>query len=229
MVLVLAFSALPFASATPSPVDEGRLAAMASIPSVKSAKPNSDAQAADPATFDETYEAHFDFVWRHVRRSLGAADIDDAVQDVFLVVHRKLRDFDGRVSIRAWLYGITQNVLRDHRRTARRKQAPLVPYAPDGDSSRDLHKAAKGSNVEARDALRHALALMDELDEDKREALWLSLAEGMSAPEIAECTQTNLNTVYARIRAGKTEFEAAYARMAAREQREQREQRGRHG
>ena len=174
-------------------------------------------RARAPVTFEQAYDEHFDFVWRQVRRSLGAADIDDAVQDIFLVVHRKLHDFDGRVSLRAWLYGITQNVVRDHRRTARRKQAPLVPYAPEGDSSRDLHKSARPPNVEVRDALRHALALMDELDEEKREALWLSLAEGMSAPEIAECTQTNLNTVYARIRSAKTEFDAAYARMSAKE------------
>lgn len=215
MVMVFAFST--FLSAPRAPEWRAPLA-MASMPSAKTRETVDESHSVSRTTFDETYEAHFDFVWRQVRRSLGASDIDDAVQDVFLVVHRKLRDFDGRVSIRAWLYGITQNVLRDHRRTARRKQAPLVPYAPDGDSSRDLHKSARASNVEVRDALRHALSLMDELDEDKREALWLSLAEGMSAPEIAECTQTNLNTVYARIRAGKAEFDAAYARMVAKEQ-----------
>ena len=217
MVLVLALSTF-FAAPSRRPLSESLGSAwMTTMASLGADKPLGGATGTPTATFEQAYEENFDFVWRQVRRGLGATDIDDAVQDVFLVVHRKLRDFDGRVSLRAWLYGITQNVLRDHRRTARRKQAPLVPYAPDGDSSRDLHKSARASNVEVRDDLRHALELMEELDEDKREALWLSLAEGMSAPEIAECTNSNVNTVYARIRAAKAEFDAAFARKRAQE------------
>jgi RNA polymerase sigma-70 factor (ECF subfamily) len=47
------------------------------------------------------YERHFDFVWQTLRgMGVDAAHIDDAVQDVFVVVHRRLREFEGRSSMK---------------------------------------------------------------------------------------------------------------------------------
>ena len=57
------------------------------------------APAARP-TFDELYVAHVEFLWRNARR-LGVGDdaVDDVLQQVFLVVHRRLAD----VALGAWL------------------------------------------------------------------------------------------------------------------------------
>ena len=57
--------------------------------------------------FADVYAEHFDFVWRTVRR-LGVPErsLDDAAQDVFIVVHRRLPDFEGRSSIRSWVFAI---------------------------------------------------------------------------------------------------------------------------
>src|SRR4051794_16597314 len=73
-------------------------------------------------TFEEVYEEHFSFVWRAARR-LGApaAAVDDVVQEVFLVVHRRLPEFAGRSSLKTWLFAIVLRVVRDHRRSLRRK------------------------------------------------------------------------------------------------------------
>src|SRR5688572_19066717 len=62
------------------------------------------------------YEAHFQFVWRCLR-SLGVRDdvLDDALQDVFVVVQRKLSQFDGQANLRTWLYGIALRVARRYR------------------------------------------------------------------------------------------------------------------
>jgi len=53
------------------------------------------------------YEAHFRYVWRCLR-SLGVYDaqVDDALQDVFVVAARRLADFDGGAELRTWLYAI---------------------------------------------------------------------------------------------------------------------------
>jgi RNA polymerase sigma-70 factor (ECF subfamily) len=51
------------------------------------------------------------------------ASADDAVQDVFMVVHRRLAEFEGRSSIRTWLFGILARVVRDHRRARARHEA----------------------------------------------------------------------------------------------------------
>ena len=74
-------------------------------------------------TFRDVYHQHVDFVYRAVRR-LGVPErnADDACQDVFVVVHRRLADFEERSSIKTWLYGICRRVAKDHRRRAERKE-----------------------------------------------------------------------------------------------------------
>ncbi len=72
--------------------------------------------------FEAIYDEHFDFVFRNVRR-LGVPDahVDDAVQEVFLVVHRRLAEFEGRSSVKTWIFGVLARVAADHRRSIRRK------------------------------------------------------------------------------------------------------------
>ena len=78
-----------------------------------------------PATLDFTavYEEHFAFVWRSMRR-LGVPDrlLDDAAQDVFIVVHRRLGEFEGRSTLKSWLFAIARRVAHDHRRRVGRKE-----------------------------------------------------------------------------------------------------------
>ena len=75
--------------------------------------------------FAEVYRELFGFVWRSTR-GLGVtpAAIDDVVQEIFMVVHRRLRHFEGRSSIRTWVSGIVLNVVRHHRRNLARKSPP---------------------------------------------------------------------------------------------------------
>src|SRR5580765_6751726 len=92
------------------------------------AEPNEErAESVEPRalTFAEVYEAHFAFVWRSVRR-LGVDDaaVDDVVQETFVIVHRRLQEFEARSSLKTWLFGILLRVVRDHRRTLRRKSPP---------------------------------------------------------------------------------------------------------
>src|SRR5438046_2152742 len=85
--------------------------------------PGSDAQGQPPCgveprpTFAELYESCFAFVWRTARR-LGTPDasLDDVVQEIFMVAHRRQEDFEGRSSVKTWLHGIVFNVVRAHRR-----------------------------------------------------------------------------------------------------------------
>lgn len=80
-----------------------------------------------PVEFASVYAEGFAFVWRSMRR-LGVAPeaVPDAVQDVFVVVHRRLESFDESSTLKTWLFGIVLRVARDYRRTARRKLQPLV-------------------------------------------------------------------------------------------------------
>jgi RNA polymerase sigma-70 factor (ECF subfamily) len=157
-------------------------------------------------SFAEVYASELTFVWRNLRR-LGVAEenLTDAAQDVFVVVHRRLSEFEGRAPLRSWVYSIVRRVACDHQRRRRRKdlnQGEEPDQQPDRQP--DPQHAAEQS-----EELRLLLRLLDELDEDKREAFLLSDLEEMSAPEIAATLSINLNTVYSRVRAARQELRAA--------------------
>ncbi|MBK6530737.1 MAG: sigma-70 family RNA polymerase sigma factor [Deltaproteobacteria bacterium] len=84
------------------------------------------------------YQAHGDFLWVTLQR-LGVrdADRDDVLQEVLVVVHRRLHTFDGRGPMAAWLFGVCFRVAAAHRRRAyvRREQlwgsVPEDPRRPD--------------------------------------------------------------------------------------------------
>jgi RNA polymerase sigma-70 factor, ECF subfamily len=168
--------------------------------------------------FAEVYEEYFPFVWRSARR-LGApqAILDDVVQEIFVVVHRRLGDFEGRSSVKTWLFGIVLNVVRAHRRVlqARHPQA-LRADAVDPDAVPDPRGGPYEATLRA-EAVRLLDELLDALDDDKRAVFVLAELEQMSAPEIAEALGIPLNTAYSRLRLAREQFAAAAARHRARD------------
>ncbi len=170
-------------------------------------------------SFEAIYEENFDFVWRTARR-LGVPDAsaEDVVQDAFLVLHRRLSDYDGATPIKRWLAGIVVRVVSDHRRRWRRKDAPCVPHAADsnGDVLLASERPTPSAEIERAQRLDVLEQLLDELDEPKREVLVLAELEEMTAPEIADFLGVNVNTIYARLRTARSDFEAAHVRYRAR-------------
>jgi RNA polymerase sigma-70 factor, ECF subfamily len=168
-----------------------------------------------PPTLKAIYENHIDFVWRTLAR-LGVAHdrMDDAAQDVFVVVHRKLSEFENRSSIRTWLFRIAQRVAHDYRRARRRKERVLGREKPeDPEQLPDEASGGPLQHVERVDAIRLLEQLVSELDRDKREVFMLSELEQMTAPEISETLGIPVAKVYSRLRTAREQFEAALARM----------------
>jgi RNA polymerase sigma-70 factor (ECF subfamily) len=171
--------------------------------------------------FDAVYEAHVDFAWRAARRmGLGAADAEDVVQEAFVVVHRRLAEFEGRADIKTWVFKILLHLVRHHFRTHLRR--PGDRAADDPSSVQELvtdhDPAAALERSEAVDVLDR---LLGQLDDDKREVLVLTEIEQMTLAQIAEVTGANPNTVASRLRAARQEFEKLLSRFQAREQRRQ--------
>jgi len=156
----------------------------------------------EPPSFEELYRGYFAFSWRALL-ALGvpAAGIEDAAQEVWVVVHRRLPDFEGRSALKTWLFGIAVNVARNARRSERRraKVSPLrdelVSMAPD-----------PASASEDREAWRLVAVFLATLDEQRREVFVCSVLEGMSAPEAAEATGLDVATVNNRIRSLRRSF-----------------------
>jgi RNA polymerase sigma-70 factor (ECF subfamily) len=179
-------------------------------------------QAVEPrATFAQLYESHFAFVWGSARR-LGTpeASVDDIVQEIFVVAHRRLAKFEGRSSLKTWLFGIILNVVRAHRRSLRAKHPHLLRPGVRGDDIERLADTAAGPHEHATkvEAARLVDQLLDALDDDKREVFVLAELEQMSVPEIASSLALPVNTVYSRLRLAREEFAAGAARHRARDE-----------
>jgi RNA polymerase sigma-70 factor, ECF subfamily len=159
------------------------------------------------------YEAHFRYVWRCLR-SLGVRDaqLDDALQDVFVVVQRKLGEFDGGAALRTWLYAIALRIARKYRERLRREPASLDQARDEARESPELVTSSGEGALLSNERLALAHAVLATLSDDQREVFVLARVEQMSAPEIASVVGVPLNTVYSRLRAARLAFEAEVAR-----------------
>ncbi len=166
----------------------------------------------DRRDFDSVYADNATFVWR-LLRGMGVTEalVPDAVQDVFVVVHRRLPESDFRHAVKTWLFEIAYRVACDYRR----KQARIREHQPISD---DLRATARTPHDDAEHAQSARLLneLLDAMDDDKRVVLVLSDVEEMTAPEIAEAIGVPLNTVYSRLRRARIELSEALTRRKRR-------------
>lgn len=157
--------------------------------------------AMPPPDFDAIYSTHVGFVWRIVRM-LGVGDphVEDAVQDVFVVVHRRLPDFEGRAAITTWLFAIARRVAAAYRRrNGAYLREPLSEHLASGtDTFAELSRAEAAAKV---------LAILARLDEDQRIVFALVELEQLPVPEVARILDLKLNTTYSRLRLARKAFE----------------------
>jgi len=164
--------------------------------------------------FRAVYDAQFEFVWRSLRRlGVASADISDAVQEVFLVVHRRLSEFEGRARITTWLYRICLHVASDRRRRAHvRHEEPSDLAALDSMDTAINSEEQLVQDEEFR-LLEGALAL---LSLEQRAVFTLFELEQMPSEDIAIALEIPLGTVYSRLRLGREAFRKAVQRELAR-------------
>lgn len=167
-------------------------------------------------TFGDVYDEHFDFVWRTTSR-LGVPEsaVADVCQEVFIVVHRRLPEFEPRgASLKTWLYEIVRRIVRDYRRTRQRK--PLDRHEAETDP--DVLPARAGRPDESADTAQRLRLLhdaLDAMDDDKRELFVLAELEQWTVPEIAQAYSLNVNTMYTRLRAARAQFMSAVRAVRA--------------
>lgn len=189
--------------------DGGRPSAQQSESQTTASSP--EHSAARIERFHALYRTHFDFVFRNLRRlGVPPAQVDDAVQDAFLVVLRHLDKYEPGSHSKAWLFAIAFRVARNYRRSQRRRDDRMAALVADGWPGPTEPTPFEGAaKAQAISALRKFL---DQLDDDKRGVFIMTELEQMSAPEIAQALDLNVNTVYARIRAARREFARAIAK-----------------
>lgn len=156
-----------------------------------------------PLTLEDVYRDHFDFVYRQAARLGGpAVDAEDAAQEVFMVVARKLDTFDQTSLVTTWLYGITLNVVRSQRRRARIRRLFELGQGEE----RSEVPVRSIDRAEVLDAHRIAYEILDKLAPKKREAFILAEFEGLSCDEIAALTGSKTETIWSRLHYARKEF-----------------------
>lgn len=162
-------------------------------------------------SLEEIYRDHFTIVWRGLRR-LGVSErqLDDAVQDVFLVVHRRLGDFQGRSALQTWIYGIVVRVAKDYRR-AEARHAQRVERLSELVSAAPERADTPADEAERREANRTLHAVLGELEEDQREVLILIVLEQLPVREAASALGIRVRTCQRRLRAAQAKFEEKLA------------------
>jgi len=166
----------------------------------------SQSPAIDVHSFQAIYDAYYAEVARWIRALGGpAADQDDLIQEVFVVVYRRLHDFDGR-NLAGWLYRITAHQVRDYRRLVWikyifRQSVALSSEVPSG-------RPPPVMMLETRERQRSLELLLSKLSDSLRAAFVLFEIEGYTAEEISEMQSVPTNTVRARIHRARKKMTA---------------------
>ncbi len=155
------------------------------------------------------FKEHGPYVWRVLRRlGVRESDVEDVCQEVFVVVHRRLPDFEGRSSVRTWVYGICIRTASDYRKRAVHRREVLTDEPPELVSTSDPH--GELATKRSRQTLDRILA---SLDDDKREVFVLYEIEGLGMAELCEAVGCPLQTGYSRLHAARALVQEA-ARLA---------------
>ena len=164
------------------------------------------AQSGDRSAFRALFDRHRADVARLVYRMVGPrAELEDLVQEVFVQVHRSLRDFRGEARFSTWLHRVTVNVVLMHRR-AERSRPVLTEEAPSG-TIEDVASVHPDDEAERRARIAAFFDVLKEISEKKRVVFVLHDLEGMSPAEIANVVGAPVLTVRTRLFYARRELE----------------------
>ncbi|MBZ7922058.1 RNA polymerase sigma factor [Ensifer adhaerens] len=144
----------------------------------------------DRQAFGQLVERHYDFVlgvaWRW---SGNVSDAEDIAQDVCLRLGAAIRGFRGTSRFRTWLYTLTLNAARDHRRRQARDISRMQAYA----SEQATAVPPQDPEEEQREVLWAAVRA---LPEKQCDAVLLVYAEGLShaaAADVLGCSEATIS------------------------------------
>jgi RNA polymerase sigma-70 factor (ECF subfamily) len=181
--------------------------------------PPADADPVDsPVDVARLYRAHERTVMRWAARLGGPGiDVEDVVQDVFLVAKRRLKVFDGSWNVQTWLFRTTEKIVQAARRKRRLRRwlsLSREPAAPGMGAPRPTPAEA----LERERAIEEVYRVLDRMPERQRRVLVLFEIEGMSTQEIAELIDAPVGTVRVWLFRARARFLEEHQRLFQRSQ-----------
>jgi RNA polymerase sigma-70 factor, ECF subfamily len=166
------------------------------------------------------FRAHSQWVASFLMRlGVSPSSIDDLVQEVFLVAHRRNGYEPGGAKPTTWLAEIAMRVLSTHRRTERRRR--VLPNEDALTSAISLHPSPERT-AEERSVLALVERALNELDLKKRAVFVLFELMGESCDDIARGLSIPVGTVHSRLGAARRQFQDAFVRLEGSEHRDRR-------
>lgn len=148
------------------------------------------------------------FIWRVLRHlETPENQLEDLCQEVFVVIFRKLPDFEGRSALRTWIFGICRNVAKTAARTRRRARELPTASLPETAIAEGQTQALAHQELHTRLQLT-----LRALPEPMRLTFVLFEIERLSIAEVAEALGCGPSTAYSRLYAARTRVRDALER-----------------
>jgi RNA polymerase sigma-70 factor (ECF subfamily) len=165
----------------------------------------------DEAVYTRLVERHRAELQAHCRRMLGSAhDAEDALQEALFRAWRSLPEFEGRGSVRWWLYRIATNAALDSLRRRPKRVVSIEEEPPAAGAESDPE-----GRYARREAVQRALVTADRiLPERQQKALILREVLGFSAEETAERLGTTVAAVNSALQRARATLDERAARPA---------------
>jgi RNA polymerase sigma-70 factor (ECF subfamily) len=160
----------------------------------------------DDNCFD-AFEREFDYVFETVRR-LGAraSEVEDLVQDVFVVLHRHWPNLDTSRPLRPYLFGVAFRIVCAHRRRrAREEPVPTITIEDDTASPEDVLQSKEETDL--------LLAALKHVPLQRRAVVIMHDLDGVPMVEVARELSIGRFGANARLRKGRRELKASVRRL----------------
>jgi RNA polymerase sigma-70 factor, ECF subfamily len=153
----------------------------------------------DLKAFETIYRESSSFVYNVAFRVVGRKeDAEEVVQEVFLTVHHKLKDFRFESSFKTWIYRVTVNQAINMAKKTAKTRDKMTAY------DEEVHPIPVAADIETKIEKEHNEELVEELlsavNPDQRACVVLCNIEGLSYEEIAKTLKININTVRSRLK-----------------------------
>lgn len=158
--------------------------------------------------FRTVFETYAPFVWRVLRRlGVREAEVADVSQETFLVLHKRLATFEGRSSLKTFVYGIAVRVAADHRKRAWVRREQATDEVPEGAGETQTAERS----LQAKQALQALDKALAELTDEQREVFVLYELEELTLAEIASITDAAISTLHSRLALARAHVQSRLA------------------
>ena len=156
--------------------------------------------------FDTIYRQYGRTVARWAARLGGPhISVEDIVQDIFLVVSRRLSGFRGEAKLSTWLFTITDQTIRNWRRRERWRRF-VSRLTRRIEETTNTIQPNPIEEIERHQAAERFYRILDEMPHSHRNLLVLFEIEAQSADEIGQLMGLKTATVRVRLHRARTEF-----------------------